>query len=133
MITSFISIVVYLSIRRVKFIFSQNVPSYHFRRRCSHFLSLFLYFHLYSLLLTSLFLSLYHSTSSLAHYPAALQSISKSDDARPARRRRRLLYLLLIVLSALAFQSVPSLRRNRQLFTGTWSRSLQPGPPSGDR
>lgn len=63
----------------------------------------------------------------------ASQSISKSDDARPARRRHRLLYLLLIILSALAFQSVPSLRRNRQPFTGTWSRSSQPGPPSGDR
>lgn len=63
----------------------------------------------------------------------ALQSISKSDDARPARRRHRLLYLLLIILSALAFQSVPSLRRNRQPFTRTWSRNSQPGPPSGDR
>lgn len=65
------AIVFYSSIRRDDFFFSQIVPLYHCRRLFSLSLSLFHYFLLTPL---SLFLSpslAYHSTSSLAQYPAA--------------------------------------------------------------
>jgi len=96
-----------------------------------------LFFHmmfLYHCRRRTLSLSFYHSVFVGPLSDGALQSISKSNDARPLRRRcrrrrrRRLLYLLFIVLSALAFESVPSLQRNRQLFYGNMVQKLAVRP-----